>query len=118
MATTQNLQWLPADLRGLPAFPSNGMLYIYKPAADGEKNELRAMVPSKSHLVIQFPEGTTISGEITPGVPIPRDTVDSAAIQNDSVQEEDLKPELRDKINDGLSGADRVSQEDLDAFRV
>ena len=112
MATTQNLQWLPADLRGLPAFPSNGMLYIYKPSANGRKNELRAMIPAKSHLVIQFPEGTTISGEI------PANSVGTEQIINDTVEEEDLKPELREKINDGLSGADRVSQEDLDAFRV
>lgn len=112
MATTQNLTWLPADLRGLPAFPSNGMLYIYRKSDKDDKNELRAMIPSKSRIIIRFPEGTTISGEI------PTNSVGTEQIINDTVEEEDLKPELREKINDGLSGADRVSQEDLDAFRV
>lgn len=89
MATTTNLTWLPADLRGLPAFPSNGMLYIYKPSANsGEKVELRAMIPAKSHLVIEFPKGTTISGDI------PVNSIGTEQIKDGTVQMEDLDPAI------------------------
>ena len=93
MATTQNLQWLPADLRGLPAFPSNGMLYIYRKSDKDDKNELRAMIPSKSRIIIRFPEGTTIRGDI------PATSVGTAQIEDGSIQTEDISPEMKEKLN-------------------
>ena len=54
-------------------------------------------------------------GGIKPGVPIPPDTVDSAAIQNNAVMMEDLNPEVKDSM---LTGNDRVTQEDLDNFEI
>lgn len=37
-------------------------------------------------------------GEITPGVPIPHDTVDSDSIIDGSVQEDDLNDSVRDRM--------------------
>lgn len=54
-------------------------------------------------------------GSITPGVPIPENTVDSASIIDDSVQMEDLNQSVRDSM---MTGDDRVTPEDLDAFNV
>jgi hypothetical protein len=54
-------------------------------------------------------------GGITPGVPIPPDTVNSDAIINGAVQMEDLNHEVKDTM---LTGEDRVTQHDLDNFEV
>lgn len=54
-------------------------------------------------------------GGITPGVPIPPDTVNSDAIIDGAVQMEDLNHEVKDTM---LTGEDRVTQHDLDNFEV
>lgn len=54
-------------------------------------------------------------GGIVPGVPIPHDTVDSAAIIDGSVEMADLNDNVKDVM---LTDSDRVTQEDLDTFEV
>lgn len=51
-------------------------------------------------------------GSITPGEPIPENTVDSKSIQDEAVKLEDLNQEVKDEL------VDRVSKEDLDGFQV
>lgn len=55
------------------------------------------------------------SGELIPGVPIPEDTVDSAAIQDGAVQMQDLNQDVKDTM---VTGEDRVTQDELDNFDV
>lgn len=52
-------------------------------------------------------------GSITPGVPIPKNTVDSAAIIDGSVDMDDLNPEVKDTM---ITGDDRVTREELRSF--
>ena len=50
-------------------------------------------------------------GSITPGVPIPQDTVDSAAIIDGSVQEQDLNDSVKDRMtvtHDASTGGLRI----------
>ena len=54
-------------------------------------------------------------GGLTPGVPIPADTVDTNAIIDGAVQMEDLGEDVKDTM---LTDSDRVTQEDLDGFNV
>lgn len=54
-------------------------------------------------------------GEITPGVPIPRDTVNSESIVDDSVEMVDLSQDVKDTM---LTDDDRVSKSELDNFEV
>lgn len=54
-------------------------------------------------------------GSITPGVPIPENTVNSRAIVDDSVEMEDLNQKVKDKM---LTDDDRVTREDLNNFNV
>ena len=54
-------------------------------------------------------------GSITPGVPIPAGTVDTAAIQNGAVEMEDLNQEVKDAM---MTGNDRVTQEEIENFEV
>ena len=61
-----------------------------------------------------WPEGHE-GGEITPGVPIPRDTVDSAAIQDETVEMVDLSPNVKGQM---MTQDDRVSKAELDDFKV
>ena len=54
-------------------------------------------------------------GALTPGVPIPRDTVDSAAIIDEAVEMRDLNRSVKEAM---VTGDDRVTQEELDGFVV
>lgn len=54
-------------------------------------------------------------GSITPGVPIPEDTVDSRSIVNDTIEMEDLNQSVKDKM---VTDADRVTAEELAKFNV
>lgn len=62
-----------------------------------------------------WPDDHQGGGEIQPGVPIPRDTVDSEAIQDGAVQMEDLNDDVKDKM---MTDDDRVTQEDINNFNV
>lgn len=63
---------------------------------------------------VVWPEGHE-GGEITPGVPIPENTVDSRSIQDDSIEMEDLNQKVKDAM---LTDEDRVTQEEIDNFNV
>ena len=54
-------------------------------------------------------------GGVTPGIPIPKDTVNSDSIIDGSVDMVDLADEVKDEM---VTGDDRVTQEDLDRFEV
>lgn len=54
-------------------------------------------------------------GSVTPGVPIPANTVNSAAIIDGSIEMEDLNQSVKDEM---MTGSDRVTQDDLDGFEV
>lgn len=53
------------------------------------------------------------SGNVTPGVPIPEDTVDSKSIKNDSVDMQDLTPEVRQKL-EALDEENGVTEDELE----
>lgn len=61
------------------------------------------------------PESGGGGGEITPGVPIPHDTVDSDSIIDGSVEMQDLSNSVKDEM---ITKDDRVTQDDLDRFNV
>lgn len=61
-----------------------------------------------------WPEGHE-GGEITPGVPIPRDTVNSESIVDDSVEMADLSQNVKDTM---LTDDDRVTKSEIDNFEV
>ena len=90
MATTKDYpSYLPADWRGLPSIQEGNQRYYYK-VKDG-KNMLMGSIVGKRHLIIRFPEGSTIDV-------IPPDSVDSQAIIDGSVQMVDLNDEVKSKI--------------------
>lgn len=86
MATTDNYpSYLPKDFRGLESIQEGNQRYYYK-TKDGQ-NLLIGSIVGKRHLVIRFPEGSTIDV-------IPPNAVDSDAIKDGSVKHEDLDPEI------------------------
>lgn len=52
---------------------------------------------------------------ITPGVPIPENTVDTSSIVDDTIEMQDLNQKVKDKM---LTDDDRVTREDLNNFNV
>lgn len=54
-------------------------------------------------------------GSITPGVPIPEDTVDSRSIVDDTIEMKDLNQKVKDKM---VTDDDRVTAEELANFKV
>jgi len=88
MVQTTTPSYLPDDLAGLPFIVSNGSRYYYERQQDGTCL-LKAQVFAKSHIVIRFPKGSTIEGEI------PADSVGSAQIENGSIQSEDLSDNVK-----------------------
>lgn len=89
--TTKCPSYLPADLSGLPYIVSNGTRYYYEPTREG-KNLLRAQVFGKSHMIIRYPDGSTIET-------LPAGSVGSREIEDGGVHLEDLAPEVRNKLN-------------------
>ena len=112
MATTNSYpSYLPDDFKGLESIQEGNQRYYYKRSSDGKTNLLYGAIIGKRHMVIRYPEG----GTITPGVPIPADTVDTAAIIDGAVEMEDLNQQVKDKM---LTDDDRVSQQDINNFNV
>ena len=62
----------------------------------------------KRHLVIRFPEGSTIDV-------VPPDSVGTQQIVDDSVEMEDLNQKVKDKM---LTDDDRVTAQDIENFNV
>lgn len=107
MATNNDYpSYLPDDFRGLESIQEGNQRYYYK-TVDGQ-NKLIGSIVGKRHLVIRFPEGSTIDV-------LPPDTVGSREIKNDSVEMEDLNSRVKDAM---VTDKDRVTQEQIDNFEV
>ena len=84
-------RYLPDDFRGLESIQEGNQRYYYK--QKGGQNLLIGANVGKRHLVIRFPEGSTIDV-------IPPNSVDSESIVDGSVKHEDLDPEIEAGDND------------------
>ena len=85
MATTDKYpSYLPEDFKGLESIQEGNQRYYYK-TVDGQ-NLLVGSIVGKRHLVIRFPEGSTID--------IPKDSVGTEQIIDGGVHQEDLDPEI------------------------
>lgn len=86
MATKQDYpSYLPDDFKGLDSIQEGNQRYYYK-TEDGQ-NKLIGSIVGKRHLVIRFPEGSTIDV-------VPPDSVGSEQIKDGGVKHEDLDPEI------------------------
>lgn len=95
MATNNNYpSYLPDDFKGLESIQEGNQRYYYKRSEDGKTNLLYGAIIGKRHMVIRYPEG----GTITPGVPIPKDTVDTDSIIDGSVQSQDMSDDVRNRL--------------------
>ena len=108
MATTNDYpSYLPDDFKGLDSIQEGNQRYYYKRSEDGKTNLLYGAIIGKRHMIIRYPEG----GTITPGVPIPKDTVDTEAIIDGAVQEQDLNENVKDRMtvtHDASTGGLRI----------
>jgi hypothetical protein len=77
--------YLPDDFKGLESIQEGNQRYYYK-VKDGQ-NLLIGSIVGKRHLVIRFPEGSTI--EV-----VPPDSVGTEQIKDGAVKQEDLDPEI------------------------
>lgn len=86
-------------------------------AGEGQEFRLNCITEPSSAEIVPASQsgGGGGGGSVTPGVPIPADTVDSASIVDDSVQMEDLNQSVKDSM---MTGDDRVTSEDLENFDV
>lgn len=95
MATTKdNPSYLPEDFRGLDSIQEGNQRYYYK-QKDGQ-NLLIGSIVGKRHLVIRFPEGSTIDV-------VPPDSVGTEEIKNGAVEMEDLNDNVRDAMLTGVT---------------
>ena len=86
MATNNNYpSYLPDDFRGLDSIQEGNQRYYYK-QKDGQ-NLLVGCIVGKRHLIIRFPEGSTIDV-------VPPDSVGSEQLIDGGVKHEDLDPEI------------------------
>lgn len=107
MATKKDYpSYLPDDFRGLDSIQEGNQRYYYK-QKDGQ-NLLIGSIVGKRHLVIRYPEGSTIDI-------VPPDSVGSEQIINDTVDMEDLNRNVKDKM---LTDDDRVTSQDIENFKV
>ena len=108
MATNQNYpSYMPDDFKGLDSIQEGNQRYYYKRSEDGKTNLLYGAIIGKRHMIIRYPEG----GTITPGVPLPKDTVGTEAIIDGAVQEEDLNSAVKDRMtvtHDSATGGLRI----------
>lgn len=86
MATAKDYpSYLPDDFRGLESIQEGNQRYYYK-TKDGQ-NLLIGSIVGKRHLVIRFPEGSTIDV-------VPPNSVGSEEIVDGGIKHEDLDPEI------------------------
>jgi len=91
MATNNDYpSYLPDDFKGLPSIQEGNQRYYYK-TVDGQ-NKLIGSIVGKQHLIIRFPEGSTIDV-------VPPDSVGSEQIVDGSVQTKDLSEGVKNSIN-------------------
>jgi len=90
MATKQDYpSYLPDDFRGLDSIQEGNQRYYYK-TVDGQ-NKLIGSIVGKRHLVIRFPEGSTIDV-------VPPDSVGTEQIVDGSVQSQDMSDDVRNRL--------------------
>jgi len=90
MATNNNYpSYLPEDFRGLESIQEGNQRYYYK-TVDGQ-NKLIGSIVGKRHLVIRFPEGSTIDV-------VPPDSVGTEQIVDGSVQSQDMSDDVRNRL--------------------
>jgi hypothetical protein len=90
MATNNNYpSYLPDDFRGLDSIQEGNQRYYYK-TVDGQ-NKLIGSIVGKRHLVIRFPEGSTIDV-------VPPDSVGTEQIVDGSVQSQDMSDDVRNRL--------------------
>lgn len=95
MVTTKDYpSYLPEDFRGLDSIQEGNQRYYYK-QKDGQ-NLLIGSIVGKRHLVIRFPEGSTIDV-------VPPDSVGTEQIQNGAVEMEDLNDDVKDTMLTGIT---------------
>lgn len=105
MATNTNYpSYLPEDFRGLPSLPDGNRRIYFRPNEDGSNTLVGEIIP-KSRIIIRYPAGSTIDV-------VPPNSVGTEQIENESVEMEDLSPEVKANM------AERVSQQDIDKFQV
>lgn len=92
MATTDKYpSYLPEDFKGLDSIQEGNQRYYYK-QKDGQ-NLLVGAIVGKRHLVIRFPEGSTIDV-------IPKDSVGTDEIKDGGVHHEDLGTDVEAEESD------------------
>ena len=97
MPANQNYpSYLPDDFKDLDYIQEGNQRYYYK-EKDG-KNLLIGSIVGKRHLVIRYPEGSTIDV-------VPPDSVGTEQIIDNSVQEEDLNTTVKDKLHNSYDSA-------------
>ena len=90
MATNNNYpSYLPDDFRGLDSIQEGNQRYYYK-QKDGQ-NKLIGSIVGKRHLIIRFPEGSTIDV-------VPPDSVGTDQIMDGSVQSQDMSDDVRNRL--------------------
>ena len=90
MATNNNYpSYLPDDFRGLDSIQEGNQRYYYK-QKDGQ-NLLVGCIVGKRHLIIRFPEGSTIDV-------VPPDSVGTEQIMDGSVQSQDMSNDVRNRL--------------------
>lgn len=95
MATTKDYpSYLPEDFRGLDSIQEGNQRYYYK-QKDGQ-NLLIGSIVGKRHLVIRFPEGSTIDV-------VPPDSVGTEEIKDGAVEMEDLNDNVRNAMLTGIT---------------
>ena len=95
MAKSNNYpSYLPEDFRGLESIQEGNQRYYYKRSEDGKTNLLYGAIIGSRHMIIRYPEG----GTITPGIPVPANTVNSESIINGAVEMEDLNDDVKNKM--------------------
>jgi hypothetical protein len=90
MATNNNYpSYLPEDFRGLESIQEGNQRYYYK-TVDGQ-NKLIGSIVGKRHLIIRFPEGSTIDV-------VPPSSVGTDQIVDGSVQPQDMSDDVRNRL--------------------
>ena len=90
MTTNNNYpSYLPDDFRGLDSIQEGNQRYYYK-TVDGQ-NKLIGSIVGKRHLIIRFPEGSTIDV-------VPPSSVGTDQIVDGSVQPQDMSDDVRNRL--------------------
>lgn len=90
MAKNNNYpSYVPDDFRGLESIQEGNQRYYYK-TVDGQ-NKLIGSIVGKRHLVIRYPEGSTIDV-------VPPSSVGTDQIVDGSVQPQDMSDDVRNRL--------------------